>query len=100
MVKSNNNAKNVMAKEQSLKNVPNVMVKEKLNNKNNYYETSKTIVLLFYLIILSVHAQTEHAKFMGIPINTTITQFQQKLQAKGINYDQAASRELGASYPN
>jgi len=44
---------------------------------------------------ISINAQTEHVKFMGIPLNGTITQFQQKLQAKGIEHDQEGSRELG-----
>lgn len=53
------------------------------------------ITLLFSLVTLLSYAQTEHVQFMGIPINGTINQFQQKLQAKGIKYDQAASREVG-----
>ena len=41
-------------------------------------------LIILSLLAITIHAQTEHAKFMGIPINGTITQFQQKLQAKGI----------------
>lgn len=54
--------------------------------------------LLTILIVLGVslygYSQTEHAKFMGIPIDGTITQFQQKLKTKGINYNQAVSRNV------
>lgn len=48
------------------------------------------------LMAISINAQTEHVKFMGIPLNGTITQFQQKLQAKGVRYDQVGSREIGS----
>lgn len=35
--------------------------------------------------------QAEHLKFMGIPLTGTITQFQQKLAAKGVTHDKKAS---------
>ena len=35
--------------------------------------------------------QAEHLKFMGIPLTGTITQFQQKLTAKGVTHDKKAS---------
>lgn len=58
--------------------------------------------LLTILIVLGVslygYSQTEHAKFMGIPIDGTITQFQQKLQAKGIKYNQQVSRMVQNGY--
>jgi len=50
---------------------------------------------LFCLITMTTYAQTEHVKFMGIPINGTITQFQQKLQAKGIKYNREYSSVSG-----
>lgn len=44
----------------------------------------KTLVLfLFALVTLCASAQT-HMKFMGIPINGTISEFTAKLQAKGM----------------
>lgn len=45
------------------------------------------------LICLSVHAD-EHLKFMGIPLNGTITQFQAKLAKKGVTHDVAGSKML------
>ena len=36
-------------------------------------------------------AQSEHAKFMGIPLNGTIQQFHQKLVAKGCRHDTKTS---------
>lgn len=40
-------------------------------------------ILILSLIAYVSQAQTEHMKFMGIPLNGTITQFQSKLQGKG-----------------
>lgn len=52
----------------------------------------KSIVLLIVSILfISISAQAEHLKFMGIPLTGTITQFQQKLVAKGITYNKKAS---------
>lgn len=48
------------------------------------------------MMALSVMAQKEHLKFMGIPLNGTIATFQEKLKAKGINYDRAGSAQLQA----
>lgn len=50
-----------------------------------------TICCLFSII---AQAQTEHLKFMGIPLNGSITAFQTKLQAKGIKYNAEGSRQL------
>lgn len=52
------------------------------------------ITLLCCLFALFAQAQTEHMKFMGIPINGTINQFQAKLVAKGLNYNDEVSRQL------
>lgn len=51
-------------------------------------------VFLNCLLSLVLQAQTEHMKFMGIPLNGTISAFQVKLQAKGIKYDAVGSRQL------
>ncbi len=50
-----------------------------------------TLCCLFSVII---QAQTEHLKFMGIPLNGSITAFQTQLQAKGIKYDPEGSSQL------
>ena len=42
------------------------------------------LVALCCLFSILTQAQTEHMKFMGIPLNGSITAFQTKLQAKGI----------------
>ena len=53
------------------------------------------IISFLFVIIGSTYAQgQEHLKFMGIPLNGTITQFQAKLQAKGIRYNQKTSSQL------
>lgn len=45
----------------------------------------KYVFLLVSLFItFAIQAQTEHLKFMGIPLNGTITQFQSKLATKGL----------------
>lgn len=48
-----------------------------------------SIVLIFSAICM--FAQSEHVKFMGIPLNGTILQFQQKLVAKGCRHDTRTS---------
>lgn len=55
----------------------------------------KTIILLVISIMaFCCPVQAQHLKFMGIPLNGTITQFQQKLTAKGVKYDKASSQVL------
>lgn len=55
----------------------------------------KTLFVILSLIVsLTIQAQVEHMKFMGIPLSGTITQFQQKLQAKNIRYDSKLSSSL------
>lgn len=54
----------------------------------------KLITCLLCMMALFTQAQTEHLKFMGIPLNGTISTFQAKLQAKGIRYDAEGSRQL------
>ncbi len=47
----------------------------------------KQLITLFILLIsLAASAQTEHMKFMGIPINGNITAFQSKLVQKGFKF--------------
>lgn len=55
----------------------------------------KKILSLFVcmLICLSVQAD-EHLKFMGIPLDGTITQFQAKLAKKSVTHDVAGSKKL------
>ena len=52
---------------------------------------------LFAIISIVGLAQntTKHLKYMGIPINGTITQFQAKLIAKGCVHDKLTSNSLG-----
>lgn len=45
--------------------------------------------------MIALQAQTEHLKFMGIPLNGTITQFQAKLTAKGIKPNSELNKRLG-----
>ena len=53
-------------------------------------------IILSCLMALSVMAQKEHLKFMGIPLNGNITTFQEKLKAKGISYNRTASAKTKA----
>lgn len=50
------------------------------------------------LLVIAAFAQSAngHLKYMGIPITGTITQFQNKLAAKGIKYNQPMSARLDA----
>ncbi len=55
----------------------------------------KSIILLIIGIVARcIPVQAQHLKFMGIPLNGTITQFQSKLTAKGVKYDKASSQSL------
>lgn len=52
----------------------------------------KSIILLIISVLsLCFSAQAEHLKFMGIPLTGSITQFQNKLAAKGVTHDKKAS---------
>ena len=55
----------------------------------------KTLLLLLCIIMaMGMQAQTqtqEHLKFMGIPLDGTISQFHSKLLAKGFKYDDESS---------
>lgn len=55
------------------------------------------LILCTLFISVSLGAQSksnQHLKFMGIPINGSITNFQNKLIAKGFKYDKAGSMAL------
>ncbi len=57
----------------------------------------KSIILLIISIVaLCIPMQAQHLKFMDIPLTGTITQFQNKLAAKGVKYDKSLSQELPA----
>lgn len=54
--------------------------------------------LFCLLLVVAAFAQTSngHMKYMGIPITGTIAQFQEKLVAKGVKYNQQLSGMLEA----
>ena len=55
------------------------------------------LILCTLFISVSLSAQSksnQHLKFMGIPINGSITNFQNKLIAKGFKYDKAISKAI------
>ena len=58
----------------------------------------KLIIIVFAIFVsVCVFAQTkQHMKFMGVPMGISINSFQQKLEAKGIKYDQFASKHFSA----
>lgn len=51
-------------------------------------------VIISCLMFVVSQAQTEHMKFMGIPLNGTITQFQAKLIAKGFKFDAQLNKTI------
>lgn len=51
-----------------------------------------SIICFFCSTVL--YAQNYHLLFLGIPIDGTITEFQEKLEEKGILYDARASKML------
>ena len=60
----------------------------------------KHLLLIFCALFISVSlsaqsSSSQHLKFMGIPINGSITNFQNKLIAKGFKYDKVASNSPG-----
>jgi hypothetical protein len=58
----------------------------------------KRILSFFVMLVLTLGAmaQTQHMKFMGIPLNGTISAFHQKLVAKGCKHDVEVSNAVGA----
>lgn len=53
------------------------------------------IILFSAFISTFTFAQEEHMKFMGIPLDGTINQFQTKLATKGMTVDYAANKYIG-----
>lgn len=49
---------------------------------------------LLIAVVSFAQNANQHLKFMGVPINGTITQFQAKLVAKGCTYNKASSSAL------
>ncbi len=58
----------------------------------------KRFLSFFVMLVLTLGAmaQTQHMKFMGIPLNGTISAFHQKLVAKGCKHDVEVSNAVGA----
>lgn len=55
-----------------------------------------TVLVLTLAFAVPASAQkASHFKFMGIPINGTITNFQSRLASKGFTYDAKASKQSG-----
>ncbi len=52
------------------------------------------LLVIVCIVSLTIQAQTEHLKFMGIPLTGNIITFQNKLKAKGIKYDAVISKQL------
>ena len=52
----------------------------------------KTFILItLFLVAFCCPVQAQHLKFMDIPVTGTITQFQSKIEAKGVKYDKTTS---------
>ena len=50
--------------------------------------------LLLFAVALSAAAQGQHIKFMGLPLDGTISQFEQKLVAKGFKNDRQLNAQI------
>ena len=50
--------------------------------------------VMMLLVTVSLSAQTEHVRFLDVPLDGTIQQFQKELAAKGCRYDSATSAQL------
>lgn len=63
---------------------------------NSNIKKMKRIILSFIFVVFAVasFAQAQHLKFMGIPLNGTIHQFQQKLASKGVQLNTFANKTL------
>lgn len=53
-----------------------------------------TILTILFLFVISVSAQTEHMKFMGIPITGTPVQMGAKLRAKGFVFKEKLDEDI------
>ena len=51
-----------------------------------------SFILIALFISICAFAQSEHIKFMGIPMGISISSFQSKLEAKGVKYDKASKQ--------
>ena len=59
----------------------------------------KLLSFLFAVfVILSAQAQSEHLKFMGIPLDGKISAFNKELQKKGFTLDEFAGKRLDGTY--
>lgn len=54
----------------------------------------RLLLFLFTFFAIGLYAQGDHLKFMGIPLNGTITQFQNKLLGKGVALDRETNKLL------
>ena len=52
-------------------------------------------IVVVFMLTLGAMAQTQHLKFMGIPLTGTISAFHQKLVAKGLKHDVEGSQNIG-----
>ena len=52
------------------------------------------VFMMMLLVTANLHAQTEHVRFIGIPLDSTIQQFQEELTARGYTHDKETSAFL------
>lgn len=55
-----------------------------------------SLIFLLAFIAIGLYAQGDHLRFMGIPLNGTISQFQDKLSGKGVALDRETNKLLPA----
>ena len=68
------------------------MTIEKTNLNNFYMKKSLLLLMLVSLLALTSFAQTEHMKFMGIPIDGSLKSFCSQLKKKGFDRDPYETR--------
>lgn len=54
------------------------------------------LILFLALAVITASAQTEHMKFLGIPIDGTISSFTSNLHVKGFYFDRESNKETPA----
>ena len=68
------------------------MTIEKTNLNNFYMKKSLLLLMMVLLLALTSFAQTEHMKFMGIPIDGSLKSFCSQLKKKGFDRDPYETR--------
>ena len=58
----------------------------------------KILILILLTIALVVNAQTEHLRFMGIPLDGKISSFDREIRKKGFSLDSYTGKKFDGTY--